>query len=86
MDRLAAFREQMDPQKDPQGYWTVSQRLVDLLLQVEDTVRAEQVLKSIVNSKIGASNPAILNWTNCILANGCTWLVTGPKAKSSSVC
>ena len=48
IDRLSAFRQQMDPQKDPHGYWTASQRLVDLLLQVEDTVRAEQVLKSIV--------------------------------------
>jgi hypothetical protein len=63
IDRLSAFRQQMDPQKDPNGYWTASQRLLDLLLQIEDTVRAEQVLKSIVESKIGASNPAIFSWT-----------------------
>ena len=38
--------------------------MLDLLLQLEDTARAEQVLKSIVESKIGTSRPAIFQWTH----------------------
>ena len=80
IDRLSAFRQQMDPQKDPNGYWTGSQRLLDLLFQVEDTARAEQVLKSIVESKIGASNPAIFNWTQLYIGE---WLyLTGHGTES----
>ena len=63
IDRLSAFRQQIDPDKDPDAYWTVSRQLVDLFLELEDTARAEQVIKSIVESKIGASRPAIFQWT-----------------------
>ena len=71
IDRLSVFRQQIDPNKDPAGYWTVSRQLLELLFQLEDTRRAESVLKSIVESKIGSSNPAIFQWTQLYLGE---WL------------
>jgi CHAT domain-containing protein len=63
LDRITAFRQQIDPQKDPISYWNVSRQLLDLLFQLEDTGQAEQVLKSIVEAKLGATQPAIFQWT-----------------------
>ena len=47
IDRLSAFRQQIDPQKDTMNYWIVSHQLLDLLLQLEDLGQVEQVLKSV---------------------------------------
>ena len=76
IDRLSAFRQKIDPDKDPDAYWTISRQLLDLFFQLEDTARAEQVIKSIVQSqKIGASRPAIFQWTQFYIGE---WLyVTG---------
>jgi hypothetical protein len=63
LDRISSFRQQIDPQKDPIGYWNVSKQLLDLLFQLEDARSAEQVLKSIVDAKIGNTYPAIFQWT-----------------------
>jgi hypothetical protein len=61
-DRIVTLLRQIDPTSDKENYWRVSATLVEFLAQIEDYAQADQVLSSIISTKIPDAVPVYKQW------------------------